>query len=142
MPGQVVTQGAGVNSSNYDNPRYNELFREMKLMENSPERMAIIREMIDITQHDMPWASTFHPHSYVLNNAWVYNSKPHGISKAVLKYMRIDPEQRSAMQESSNRPVLWPLLLVTLLIIVLALPGYVGYRRRLNHRVNTVGRQR
>ncbi|WP_369983975.1 ABC transporter substrate-binding protein [Thalassolituus sp.] len=140
--GQVVTQGAGVNSSNYDNPRYNELFREMKLMENSPERMAIIREMIDITQHDMPWASTFHPHSYVLNNAWVYNSKPHGISKAVLKYMRIDPEQRSAMQESSNRPVLWPLLLVTLLIIVLALPGYVGYRRRLNHRVNTVGRQR
>ena len=137
--GQVVTNGAGVNSSNFNNARYNELFEKMKLMENSPERMEIIREMIDILHHETPWASSFHPHGYVLNNAWVYNSKPHGISKSVLKYLRIDPEERSRMQAAWNDPVLWPLVLVALIILVTALPGYVAYRRRLNHRIRPGG---
>lgn len=137
--GQVVTQGAGVNSSNFDNARYNALFEEMKLMENSPERMEIIREMIDILHHEMPWASSFHPHSYVLNNAWVHNSKPHGISKSVLKYLRIDPEQRARMQAEWNSPVLWPLFMVVIIILVTALPGYLAYRRRLNHRIRPAG---
>ncbi|MEK9765025.1 MAG: hypothetical protein VW274_00950, partial [Thalassolituus sp.] len=132
---QVVTNGAGVNSSNYNNPRYNELFEKMKLMENTPERMAIIREMLDILHTDTPWASSFHPHSYVLNNPWVYNSKPHGISKAVLKYLRIDPELRAEMQREINRPVVWPLIIVALILLVMALPGYLAYRRRLNHRI-------
>jgi oligopeptide transport system substrate-binding protein len=135
--GQVVSNGAGVNSSNYDNPRYNELFEKMKLMENTPERMAIIREMLAILHDDVPWASSFHPHSYVLNNEWVSNSKPHGISKAVIKYLKIDPERRTELQAQWNSPVIWPLILVVALLFVVALPGYMAYRRRLQHRVSS-----
>ncbi|MDF1763338.1 MAG: ABC transporter substrate-binding protein [Oleibacter sp.] len=128
--GQVVTQGAGVNSSNYNNSEYNRLFEKMKLMENSPERMKIIRRMLEIFHRDMPWGSIFHPHDYVLNNPWVYNSKPHGISKAILKYLRIDPEVRQTIRGERNNPVFWPLLLVALALLLLAWPGYRAYRQR------------
>lgn len=139
--GQVVTEGAGVNSSNYNSAEYNALFEQMKLMENSPERMAIIREMLALLYRDVPWASGFHPHSYVLNNAWVYNSKPHGISKSVLKYLRIDPQQRLEQQAALNSPVVWPLMVVALLVVIMALPGYLAYRRRLNQRILNTGDQ-
>jgi hypothetical protein len=106
-------------------------------MENTPERMAIIREMLAILHDDVPWASSFHPHSYVLNNEWVSNSKPHGISKAVIKYLKIDPERRTELQAQWNSPVIWPLILVAALLFVVALPGYMAYRRRLQHRVSS-----
>ncbi len=137
--GQVVTKGAGVNSSNYNNAEYNRLFEEMKLMENTPERMEIIRRMLDIIHEDTPWASAFHPHGYTLNNAWVYNSKPHGISKALLKYLRIDPQQRLDMQDQWNTPVTWPLLVVLFILIGFATPGYIAYRRRLQQRIRPDG---
>lgn len=133
--GLVSSNGAGVNSSNYNNPRYNKLFEEMKLMENTPERMAIIREMLALVHDDVPWASSFHPHSYVLNNEWVSNSKPHGISKAVIKYLKIDPERRTELQAQWNSPIVWPLIFVALLLLVFALPGYMAYHRRLQQRI-------
>jgi ABC-type transport system substrate-binding protein len=133
--GQVVSGGSGVNSTNYDNPEYNRLFEKMKLMEDSPERMAIIRRMIRIMQHDVPWASAWHPHSYVLNNQWVSNSKPHGISKSILKYLKIDPQLRGEKQHEWNQPILAPLWLVALLIAIFAFPGWIAYRRRQQHRI-------
>jgi len=52
--GAVATNGAGVNSSNYNNPEFNRLFEEMKTMENTPKRLAIIKAMIKIAQEDAP----------------------------------------------------------------------------------------
>ena len=54
-----------------------------------PEKTKIIKQMIKIVQQDSPWIGVWHPYSYVLNNAWVSNTKPHGISKSVLKYYKI-----------------------------------------------------
>ncbi len=133
--GQVVTGGAGVNSSNYHNPEYDRLFEQMKLMPDSPERLAIIKRMIAIYQHDAPWASGLHLHSYVLDNPWVKNTKPHGISAATLKYRKIDTDMRAELREQRNQPVLWPLILVALVILVLMIPGYRAYRQRQNYRV-------
>jgi len=47
--------GTGVNSANYNNPKYDRLFEQIKSMENSPERLEKIREMVRIVQEDAPW---------------------------------------------------------------------------------------
>ncbi|MDP2504811.1 ABC transporter substrate-binding protein [Oceanobacter sp. 3_MG-2023] len=138
--GQVVTGGAGVNSSNYANADYDRLFEAMKLMPDSPERMTIIKQMLAIYHHDAPWASGWHPHSYVLNNPWVKNTKAHGISKAVLKYYGIDNVERQQARAERNRPVWWPLMLVAALVVLLMIPGYRAYQRRQQARVITGSR--
>lgn len=130
-----VDSKSGVNASNYKNAEYDALFEQMRLMENGPERMAIIRDMLALLQHDMPWGSSFHAHSYVLNNSWVSNSKPHGIANNILKYLNIDHEQRQREQQWRNQPVLWPIVVVILGLLILALPGYFAFQRRQQRRV-------
>lgn len=127
--GIVSTGGSGVNSANYDNAEYNRLFRKMQLMEDSLERFEIIQRMVKIFQYDAPWAAMWHPYSYILNNQWVSNTKPHGISPAVLKYYNIDPEVRKEKQQQWNRPVLWPFVVLILLFLVFIVPGVWAWRR-------------
>jgi len=93
--------------------------------------------MIAILQRDAVWASGWHPHSYVLNNHWVRNVKAHGISKSVVKYFAVDTEQRSQAQAAWNAPVLWPIFVVVGILLVALLPGYRGFRRRQQRRIQT-----
>ncbi len=129
-PNSQVDSKSGVNSANFKNTRYDELFEEMKLLPNGPERMAVIREMVDIVRTEAPWASMYHGHDYMLNNAWVTNAKQHGISKATLKYINIDQDLRREKQSEWNKPNLLPLLLVILLIAALVVPAIMVYQRR------------
>ncbi|GGY33441.1 ABC transporter substrate-binding protein [Bacterioplanes sanyensis] len=129
-PNAQVDSKSGVNATNFKNARYDELFAQMKLLPNGPERMEVIREMIDILRTEAPWTSMFHGHDYMLNNAWVSNSKLHGISKATLKYIKIDPELRQQKQREWNKPNLVPLVLVILLLAALIFPAIMVYQRR------------
>ena len=110
-----VKQG-GENSSNYQNPAYDRLFNEMKAMDNTPKRQAIIGEMTRVLQHDAPWVFGLHPQSYTLGHAWLHNRKPTDVGNNILKYQRIDSDARRVARQSWNRPVLWPLLIFGLLI--------------------------
>lgn len=130
-----IDSKSGVNATNYKNPDYDALFERMRLMANTPERLTIIRKMLSLLQHDMPWGSSFHVHSYVLNNSWVSNSKPHGIANNTLKYLNIDRKQRQTQQRLRNQPVLWPLLWLTLALLIVILPGYMAFQRRQQRRV-------
>ncbi len=132
--GRVGSGGSGVNSSNYDNPEYNRLFDKMKNMEDSPERLEIIEKMIALYHRDVPWASSFHPQSFVLNNEWMKNYKPHGISQVTLKYQNIDVNLREQRRAEWNKPVLWPLFAMALIVIVVAIPGYKAHKRRQTRR--------
>lgn len=129
-PNAQIDSKSGVNSANYKNPRYDALFEKMQLMEDSPERLEVIEQMKEILRQDTPWASGFHVHSYALNNAWVKNVKPHGISKVTFKYRRLDTELRQQKQQQWNQPVIWPLIVLVLISIALAIPGYRGFKRR------------
>lgn len=128
-PNSQVKTSSGVNATNYSNKEYDRLFDKMQLMEDSPERLAIIKKMIKIMQHDAPWIGVWHPYSYVLNNAWVSNTKPHGISKAVLKYYKVNAQQRTLMQHKWNQPVLWPAIIVALVLVLVVIPGVIAWRR-------------
>ncbi|MAH73197.1 MAG: peptide ABC transporter substrate-binding protein [Cellvibrionales bacterium TMED49] len=127
--------GSGVNSTNYNNQRFNELFNEMKVMPNSPKRLAIIEEMLEIYRKDRPWASSFHPRTFILNNAWVKNFKPHGMSQVTLKYQDIDIKLRENRRGEWNKPVVWPLWIFMILCSLIVFPGYLAYRRRQTQKI-------
>lgn len=126
--GKVVK--GGENASNYANPAFDRLFAKMKNMDNTPERLAIIRQMTGILQHDAPWVFGLHPKSYTLGHRWLKNRKPNDVGNNILKYQRIDAAERTAARLAWNRPVLWPLLLGLLVVLLAIVPGYLGYRRR------------
>jgi len=120
----------GQNAANYQNAEYDALFERMKAMPDGPARQAIIDRMVAIVQHDAPWIFGFHPKSYALQHGWLYNRKPGNIVRGTLKYQRIDPARREAARAAWNRPVLWPLAVMALLLAALLAPAVVHWRRR------------
>lgn len=120
----------GENAANYVNPEYDRLFEQMKTVDNSPERQAIIDKMVAILSQDMPWAGGTHPKDYGLYHRWLTNQKPNQMARNKLKYYRIDPEVREAMRAEWNRPVLGPIIAIVLLLALSAIPAVASYRRR------------
>lgn len=120
----------GENKSNYSNPEYDRLFAQMKNMENSPERLQIIRRMNRILQHDAPWVFGLHPKSYSLTHAWLKNVKPGDVGHNTLQYRRIDTDLRQQSRAAWNRPVWWPILALGVLLAAVIGPAIAGYRRR------------
>lgn len=124
-----VAQG-GENTSNYVNPAFDRLFIRMKNMDNTPERLALVREMNRILQHDAPWVFGLHPKSYTLGHRWLKNRKPNDVGNNILKYQRIDSVDRRAARADWNAPVRWPMLAVLLLGLGGLVPAWLAYRRR------------
>ena len=120
----------GENTANYDNAEYNTLFEQMKNMENSPERLAIITEMNHLLQRDAPWVFTFHPVSFGLSHQWVKNSKPSSLGGGTLKYIRIDAGQRSENRQAWNQPVVWPLWVGLALLVLGTIPAVITIWKR------------
>lgn len=120
----------GENASNYANPEYDRLFERMRSMDNTPERQRIIDQMLEILRRDAPWVWGFHPKDYTLGHAWLYNRKPSKVGNNTLKYQRIDPVLRAQKRAEWNRPVVWPLLLVLVVVGAGLAPAVQAWRRR------------
>ena len=126
--GKVRAQGE--NAANYQNPRYDELFEKMENMEDSPEREAIIREMLEIARADAPWMWGYYPVSFGLYHEWLGNVKPMSISYNTKKYHRIDVDLRNRRRAEWNEPVTWPIWLLLLGIYAAIVPGAIAVWRR------------
>jgi len=122
----------GANNSNYSSEEYDELFRQVRVLPSGEERDELVARMVELFRRDAVWLYVYYPKDIYLNNSWVYNTKRHGITKATLKYLRIDPEVRAKKQVLWNQPVTWPLWAGSIAVIALLLPGVVAYRRRQN----------
>jgi ABC-type transport system substrate-binding protein len=127
---QSKVKSQGENAANYANPEYDRLFEQMKAMDNGPGRQAIIDRMLEILRRDAPWVWGFHPKDYTLHHQWLGDRKPTKVGNNTLKYQRIDAALRERLREQWNRPVLWPVAAVVLLLVVSVLPALRGYRRR------------
>jgi len=109
---QAKVGKGGENAANYSNPEYDRLFEQMKNMEDSPARQAIIDRMLEILQHDSPWLWGYHPKDYVLQQSWLSNVKANVMANNKIKYWRVDTKLRDELRRKWNQPVLWPLWLV------------------------------
>jgi len=128
----VDTNGAGINSSNYKNPDFDALFETMKTMENSPQRLEIIRQMVQLAREDAPWVWGIHPKSLALSHAWYRNVVPNAMANNTLKYRRIDAALRVKKQQEWNQPVLMPLIVMALFVVIMVISLRSIYRNRQN----------
>jgi ABC-type transport system substrate-binding protein len=120
----------GENTANYENSQFDTLFRKMSNMENSPERLKIIQEMLLIFQEDAPWVSAFHPIGFGLYHEWYLNAYPNLMANNTLKYKKIDPDLRMKNRKAWNRPVVWPLLLISFIFIASTVPVAIKIFRK------------
>jgi ABC-type transport system substrate-binding protein len=119
----------GPNTANFSDPRYDELFLRMKVAENGPQRLALIREMRAILERERPWIELFHRENYALVHAWVRNVKPAGLSLPTARYVDIDAGLRSRLREEWNRPVRWPAFALAGAALAIVVPGIVTFLR-------------
>lgn len=130
LSGQGKVKYAGENASNYANAEYDRLFERMRAMPGGPERQAVVDRMVDILRHDAPWVFGFHPKDYGLSHQWVGNSKANKLAHTGLKYLHVDAGLRDTLRAQWNRPVLWPLVLLAVLVAGGLAPAVIAFRRR------------
>ena len=92
----------GPNASAFSNPEYDRLYEEMKAMDDTPEREALIHKMVAIVIEECPWIFNFHAPSYVLRHSWDKNGKSHSISGNYAKYIRIEPAVETGLLEGTR----------------------------------------
>jgi len=127
---QAKVGKSGENAANYSNPEYDKLFEQMKNMENSPQRQAIIDRMLEILRRDSPWLWGYHPKSYVLQHGWLHNVKPNVMANNKLKYWRVDAAQRDGLRREWNQPVRWPLWLGFAMLLLSGVWMWRALRKR------------
>ena len=120
----------GQNYSNYSNPEFDRLFDQMKSMKNSPERLDLIRKMNEIVRADAPWIFALNPKAYSLYHGWYKNVKPNLMANNSYKYKRVDPDMRAQLRQQWNRPTLWPVYLLFILLVLSMLPAIRSFYQR------------
>jgi ABC-type transport system substrate-binding protein len=120
----------GENAANFADAGFDRLFEQMKDMPNGPARQAVIDQMVDILRRESPWLFGFFPKGFSLHHAWYGNVKPHLMANNTLKYKTIDGPSRADAQQAWNRPVLWPIGLLALLLVLSILPAVRGFVAR------------
>jgi oligopeptide transport system substrate-binding protein len=121
----------GENAANYESPEFDRLFNEMKNMPNGPERLDIINKMVSLVQQDAPWLWGMHPKNFSLFHSWFHNVKQNVMANNTLKYRRIDPVLRYEKRLQWNKPVLWPVAIVIVVLLLAIIPAVMTYRRKL-----------
>ncbi len=84
----------GPNNMNYKNPKADALYQKLSVMEDSPERHELIREMQQIVVDDLPCVFTLHRVAFILRYDWMKNYKPHVFGYGLGKYRNLDAELR------------------------------------------------
>ena len=52
------------------NPEFDKVFEQMALMDNSPERLALCKRLLEMLNEDCPCAFNFHKAYYVVVQPW------------------------------------------------------------------------
>jgi ABC-type transport system substrate-binding protein len=127
----------GENTANYANPEFDNLFSQMKLLDDGPRKQTLIDRMVAITQHDAPMSFGYFPYSSGAAQSWVHNYQPAVLIRDHGKYLRLDVPERVRKLAEWNRPVWWPLALIGAGVLALLWLGWRIVRRR--ERVNARG---
>jgi ABC-type transport system substrate-binding protein len=85
----------GPNDGSYNNPEYNKLYEEMRLMENGPERFAKMARMNQIIMEDVPVILLFNQMRVGLVPQWVKYLKRNIMYNPPLKYVDIDLKRKA-----------------------------------------------
>ncbi|WP_309500061.1 ABC transporter substrate-binding protein [Sulfurovum sp.] len=130
-PNAVVnTNGSGINGSNYENPKFDRLFDEIKIMKNTPERKKKIENMLEIVREDVPWIWGVHPTSLALFHEWYQNVLPNAMANNTLKYKRVNAQLRASKQKEWNQPAILPLIAFVFFLVIMGFALHRVYQNR------------
>lgn len=129
----------GPNTSRYDNPEYNRLFERMRTMDDTPERMRLIRQMRQIAVEDCPWIYLYHTADLNIHYDWLHNVKPHPVALNISKYYRLDAGRRARLRTEWNRPNYWPAIGLIAFLFLGSLPAAQVVRNRSSRRARRDG---
>jgi oligopeptide transport system substrate-binding protein len=85
----------GTNNTNFHNAPFDSLYRQVRVMQDSPERTAKYAIMARILSEECPVLLLSEPESFTLFSDWGYNVKPPPIGNGFFKYRRINAEKRA-----------------------------------------------
>jgi oligopeptide transport system substrate-binding protein len=125
----------GPNCAVYKNPEYDKLFLQMRSMDDSPARDAIIHKMRDISNEDCAYIYLVENVAPTVYQPWVKYGLSNPILSDLAKYRDIDTEKRTRLQSEWNAPVLWPFILAVVILIVAAVPAVATVKRQRHRRV-------
>jgi ABC-type transport system substrate-binding protein len=92
------------NGSNYNNPAYDKLYDEMKLMQPGPARDDVIRKMLAIVNEDCPMNYTDHRIAYSYARSWLKNFKYMDVNPWLFKYYRVDKDEKTRVLAAKVQP--------------------------------------
>lgn len=121
---------SGENASNYANPKFDQLFEKLQIIDNGPERWQLIQQLQEIIRHDAPWVFGYHPKIFSLYHHWLTNLKPNLMANNTLKYMRLDAGKRQTARTQWNQAILWPFIILIILLLFIAIQIIKLQRRR------------
>ncbi len=120
----------GENASNYQNPEFDRLFERMRYLDDGPEKLELVHQMVAVVQKDAPWMFGYFPKSGGAYQGWVANAKPTQMVRNTLQYYRLDPALRARQLGGWNVPLWWPLWAAGGLLLVIGLLAWrVAVRR-------------
>jgi oligopeptide transport system substrate-binding protein len=84
----------GPNASNYDNPKFNELYEKVSVMQQSAERDKLYTQLSQIAVEDAAMIVKTHRSSYALLNPWAKNRFFRDIGQGYSKYYNVDNSKK------------------------------------------------
>ncbi len=127
---KAASHGNGENAANYQNDEFDRLFLRMQVLDDGPEKQALLDRMTTILQTDSPWLMGYYPYAAGAYPNWLANGKPGMVIKDNLQYHRIDAALRERELKSWNRPIVWPLWLLLAAFVLALYPAWRGFKAR------------
>jgi ABC-type transport system substrate-binding protein len=120
----------GDNLINYENPEYDQLFQQLKFLDDGPEKQKLIDKMVRLVQEDAPWSFGYYPYAAGSFSPWVFNGKASIMIRDMAKYYRIDAAMRAKSQRAWNHSTYWPVFAILALLLLATIPAIRLWRRR------------
>lgn len=89
----------GSNGSNYCNPKFDQLFKQASLLQDSPERKALYQQMNLLVVEESPWIFSFHRTKYTVKQGWVENFKFMEFNHTQHQYLNIDLDKKKQLAD-------------------------------------------
>jgi ABC-type transport system substrate-binding protein len=101
---------AGKNYARFRNAEYDRIFEQMAGMDNSPERLKLVRRLQEILDEECPIFPTFTKAFYTAVQPWARRTHDNLMYEVEggLKFLTQDSAMRDRLQREWNRPLLWP----------------------------------
>lgn len=87
----------GPNGGNYNDAKFNAMFDKSTVMQDSPERTAIYKEMAQYSAEQVPMILGVHRTSFVVKHGWLKNYKFSTFDTGAAKYYNVDLEKKEEL---------------------------------------------